>query len=67
MSVAAAPVAVRARAPTVVSAESAMDHPGTLLITVVVEVTSVVVAALASRRMRPVIFQAAEAVPPAAD
>ena len=64
--VAAAPVATIASAPFVVSEPIAIDHPGTLLITVVVDATIVVVEAVASWRIKPSIFQAADAVPPAA-
>jgi len=67
MLVAAAPVAVTASPPLVVSAVTAMVHAGTLLMVVIVEETSVVDAAVPSRQINPVICHDADAVPPAAD
>jgi hypothetical protein len=66
MFVAAAPVAVTARPPLVVSALNASVHPGTLLIAVTVDATRVVLAAVPSRRIKPSIFHAADSVPPEA-
>ena len=66
MFVEAAPVAVIARAPFVVSAETAIAHAGVLLNVVNAEFTRVVDAAVPSRRMMPSIFQDATDVPPAA-
>ena len=63
---AAAPVAVTAKPPLVVLADRAKVHPGTLLIAVTVEATSVVLAAVPSLRIKPSIFHAADSVPPAA-
>ena len=65
MLVAAAPVAVTANPPLVVSADNASAQLGTLLMAVTVEATSVVLAALAALRIRPSTFHAADAVPPA--
>jgi len=66
MLVAAAPVAVIAKPPFVVSAERASVQPGVLSMTVKAELTSTVLAAVPSRRIRPLTSQAADCVPPAA-
>ena len=59
----AAPVTVMARPPFVVSAVRAIPHAGVLSRTVVALLTSTVVPAEPSLRIRPSTFHAADAVP----